>query len=175
VLKYVAFLRGINVGGRTIKMTDLEDCLRGIGFDNVKTILQTGNVAFESSENISSLKLAIETSLKTRFNYDIKAQVYEFNFLKSILLEYPFDRFLTNMQNYIIFTENDLEEELVKEKYVLEVDERVSKAKGLVNWQIRRGSSVRSNFYKYLTKSKYKNFNTVRSINTIERIIDSNQ
>jgi uncharacterized protein (DUF1697 family) len=46
--KYVAFLRGINVGGRIIKMADLRICLEKAGFGDVKTILQTGNVIFES-------------------------------------------------------------------------------------------------------------------------------
>ena len=49
-MKYVAFLRGINVGGRNmIKMSDLKRTFEDLGFKNVSTFLQSGNVLFESS------------------------------------------------------------------------------------------------------------------------------
>jgi len=47
---YVAFLRGINVGGqKLVKMEDLNQCFAALGFKNVKTLIQSGNVLFESS------------------------------------------------------------------------------------------------------------------------------
>lgn len=50
--KYVAFLRGINVGGNAlIKMADLKIALSQSGLNNVRTYIQSGNVIFESSEN----------------------------------------------------------------------------------------------------------------------------
>ena len=59
-MKYVAFLRGINVGGKTsIKMERLREVFAALGFDNVKTYIQSGNVIFESSETDDS-KLAAE-------------------------------------------------------------------------------------------------------------------
>jgi uncharacterized protein (DUF1697 family) len=42
--KYIAFLRGINVGNIRIKMADLKAMFEGLGFQEVKTYLQTGNV-----------------------------------------------------------------------------------------------------------------------------------
>jgi len=46
---YVAFLRGINVGGhRRIKMAELRQAFESSGFQKVKTLLATGNVVFES-------------------------------------------------------------------------------------------------------------------------------
>src|SRR5947209_2878558 len=48
-MKYVAFLRGINVGGRNmIKMSDLKTLFEGLGFENISTHLQSGNVLFET-------------------------------------------------------------------------------------------------------------------------------
>lgn len=50
-MKYIAFLRGINVGGKTsIKMEDLRACFATLGFENVKTYIQSGNVIFETVE-----------------------------------------------------------------------------------------------------------------------------
>ncbi len=48
---YVAFLRGINVGGhRKIKMADLKQVQESMGHWNVATLLQSGNIVFECSE-----------------------------------------------------------------------------------------------------------------------------
>jgi uncharacterized protein (DUF1697 family) len=50
-MKYAAFLRGINVGGRTsIKMENLRRVFSALGFANVKTYIQSGNVIFETDE-----------------------------------------------------------------------------------------------------------------------------
>ena len=56
--RYVALLRGINVGGKNlIKMTELKGCFEDHGFRNVATYIQSGNVLFESGER-SSARLA---------------------------------------------------------------------------------------------------------------------
>jgi uncharacterized protein (DUF1697 family) len=50
VSRYVAFLRGINVGGhQTVKMADLRRHVEGLGFDDVTTYGASGNVRFETS------------------------------------------------------------------------------------------------------------------------------
>jgi uncharacterized protein (DUF1697 family) len=55
---YVAFLRGINVGGqKLIKMEDLNLSFANLGFKNIKTLIQSGNVLFESME-MSEAELA---------------------------------------------------------------------------------------------------------------------
>jgi len=51
MIKYFAFLRAINVGGKNlIKMEDLKKIFESLGFKNVRTYIQSGNVIFESSE-----------------------------------------------------------------------------------------------------------------------------
>lgn len=50
-MKYVAFLRGINVGGNSIvKMLELKEAFIKSGFINVLTYINSGNVIFESDE-----------------------------------------------------------------------------------------------------------------------------
>nr|WP_302579195.1 DUF1697 domain-containing protein [Methanobrevibacter arboriphilus] len=51
-MKYIAFLRGINVGkNNIIPMDDLRNLFSAMGFKNIKTYLRSGNVIFESNEN----------------------------------------------------------------------------------------------------------------------------
>lgn len=69
---YVAFLRGINLGKRRIKMDDLRRLFEALGFSDVSTFIASGNVLF-SSKLSNSLKLAalIEEHLERSLGYDV--------------------------------------------------------------------------------------------------------
>ena len=68
---YLALLRGINVGGSNIiKMAALKTCFEGMGFTNVATYIQSGNVLFASAEkNTGKLTRKIEKALSKQFSY----------------------------------------------------------------------------------------------------------
>lgn len=76
--KYVAFLRGINVGGNAlIKMADLKIALSQSGLNNVRTYIQSGNVIFESSENDKYLLADhISEVIQSIFNLPVKTVVF---------------------------------------------------------------------------------------------------
>lgn len=60
-MKYVAFLRGINLGKRQIKMNDLQKVFIDLGFSSVKTLIASGNVLFETQEeNEEKLRETLE-------------------------------------------------------------------------------------------------------------------
>jgi uncharacterized protein (DUF1697 family) len=74
---FIALLRGINVGGKNIiKMEHLKQVFDDMGFSNVKTYIQSGNVIFKALEG-DTLKLAdrIENQLKKNFSVEIKTLV----------------------------------------------------------------------------------------------------
>ncbi len=100
-MKYLALLRGINVGGNNIiKMTDLQKAFNEIGLDSVQTYIQSGNVIFESAETDKSLLTnAIEGKLTTTFNYtSIIILIDNFQF-KKIIEEAP-KEFGSDQENY---------------------------------------------------------------------------
>jgi uncharacterized protein (DUF1697 family) len=68
---YLALLRGINVGGKNIiKMADLKASFESMGFSDVTTYIQSGNVVFASAEKDNArLTDRIEKALSKRFNY----------------------------------------------------------------------------------------------------------
>lgn len=45
---YIGLLRGINVGGKVLKMADLKEAIADLGFGEVKTYLQSGNLLFRA-------------------------------------------------------------------------------------------------------------------------------
>lgn len=169
--KYVAFLRGINVGGRIIKMADLKACFEKMGYKNVATLLQSGNVTFDSDKSSVGLKKEIEETLTKTFNYPAKVQVIDSETLQKIIKEYPFGKAGDSQHDYVIFMENGLEKDIVGEAYELAPGEKVQAGNGVVYWRVDKGSTLKSGFAKLLTKSKYKNFNTNRNINTLQKAL----
>ena len=90
---YAAFLRGINVGGhRKIKMADLRTAFVDLGFENVKTVLASGNVRFEATESdADALCQLIEQQLAQTFGYPIGVIVRTLAELQSLLAAPPID------------------------------------------------------------------------------------
>lgn len=72
--KYVALLRGINVGGNNIiKMADLKACFENAGFSDVITFIQSGNVIFDAPVgDAQKLTSKIEAMLAENFSYQAK-------------------------------------------------------------------------------------------------------
>lgn len=72
--RYICLLRGINVGGHNkIKMAELRKMFEGLGFENVKTVLATGNIGFDApaSKNIEDLGKQIHDEILRVFELDI--------------------------------------------------------------------------------------------------------
>lgn len=70
--RYVALLRGINVGGRNrISMADLRDVFEIEGFEDVSTYIQSGNVLFSSAARRASLEGDIQAKLRRRLGLDL--------------------------------------------------------------------------------------------------------
>lgn len=169
--KYTAFLRGVNVGGRIVKMADLRSCLERAGLQDVRTLLQSGNVLFESNLDAAALKKLIETSLSETFGYPAKAQVLSLDDLQAVVDRYPFGTAADNQHDYVIFMENGLEKQLAAEAYELMPGEQVAAGEGVVYWRVDKGMTLKTGFAKLLSKAKYRDFNTNRNIRTLRKLL----
>lgn len=70
--RYIAFLRGINVGGHRVKMDRLRGLFREMGFEGVSTFIASGNVLFETdSDDIDSLRRTMEGGLESALGYEV--------------------------------------------------------------------------------------------------------
>ena len=90
--RYVALLRGINVGGnKTVKMEELKKALELLGYKNVTTILNSGNVLFETVKTPDkTLVASIEKQLKTIFGFEIGVMVRSEGEIKDLAKKNPF-------------------------------------------------------------------------------------
>jgi uncharacterized protein (DUF1697 family) len=70
---HIALLRAINVGGRNlVAMSDLRDLLEGLGFAGAKTLLQSGNLAFQSDRQTgAALERLLEVETEKRFGIPV--------------------------------------------------------------------------------------------------------
>jgi uncharacterized protein (DUF1697 family) len=68
--RYAAFLRAINVGGRTAKKDDLRRAFESIGLENVETFIASGNVIFETGGK-AGLEARIEAALQNVLGYEV--------------------------------------------------------------------------------------------------------
>ena len=69
--RYVVLLRGINVGGKnTLSMKTLKACLEELGYENVATYINSGNVVLDSEKAASAVEAEIEKELPKRFKLD---------------------------------------------------------------------------------------------------------
>ncbi|HVC83562.1 MAG TPA: DUF1697 domain-containing protein [Chloroflexota bacterium] len=69
---YIALLRGINVGGHTVKMDHVRGLFGELGFDRVRSYIQTGNLFFESAETDQKvLRTRIEDHLRAALGYAV--------------------------------------------------------------------------------------------------------
>lgn len=89
---HIALLRGINVGGhRPLKMTRLQEMFAAMGFENISTYIQSGNVIFDApSQKEQSLSAQISDQIAVTFDYNIPVIVYRAHELKAILKKFPF-------------------------------------------------------------------------------------
>jgi uncharacterized protein (DUF1697 family) len=73
-MRYISLLRGINVGGnKTIKMAELKTLYESLGFAQVQTLLQSGNVVFQSdSADSVAIVQQLETGIQAHFGFEVK-------------------------------------------------------------------------------------------------------
>ncbi len=114
--RYVAFLRGINVGGHhKVPMADLKKELTKLGLENTVTLLNSGNVIFDSiNVDMASLEKQVSKHLEDVFGFFIPTILRRSKMILDLLDEGPFkDEILTkDVRLYVSFLWKDAESNL---------------------------------------------------------------
>ncbi|HTX43394.1 MAG TPA: DUF1697 domain-containing protein [Methanocella sp.] len=100
---YVAFLRGINVGGRTfLKMEELKKAFEALGFRHVKTVLASGNVLFEASRgDAAALSGTIGKKLREVLGREVVVIVRPLEDLRKLQALRPFEGTTAGMRLFV--------------------------------------------------------------------------
>jgi len=169
---YAAFLRGVNVGGVNLKMAELATALAGAGFTNVRTVLASGNVLLESSAGAAAVRKKAEATLRERFGYDAWVLVYDIETVRAVVDAYPFEREVDGYQSYVTFVADaTVLNELAALGEGAGPKERISRGKGVVYWQVPKGSTLDSTIGKTMGKPRYKSSTTTRNLRTLAKVL----
>jgi uncharacterized protein (DUF1697 family) len=163
----------VNVGGITVRSADLADLFRGLGFANVRTVLASGNVLFDSESPAAELKPQIERALGERFGYDAWIVLLDHAALERIAAAYPFERDDDAFTPYVVFgsdpaTLQDLADAAAEPDPSVE---SVSLGHGALYWRVVKGSTIDFPVGKLLAKGKYRTSTTNRNLRTVEKLL----
>lgn len=173
--RYLALLRGINVGGKNIiPMQDLRKCLADIGLSKVRTYIQSGNVLFRSDENrVPQLTKLIETELASSFQYEARCVVIgHAKYRKMIGMAPP--EWGENEQwkyNAMFLLPGTTAKKILESLPPPRPDiETVSAGSGVIFWSASRKDLTRSTLMKLAASPAYQKM-TVRNSNTTHKLL----
>ena len=170
-MRYVILLRGVNVGGVTVKMVELRELLEGLGFGEVRTVLASGNALVTSAASADAVKAQVETALRERFGYDAWVQVLTTDAVRAIVDAYPLERGRDGWHDYVLFV---LDADVRSRILALELDpahEQSAAGEGVVYWTVPKGDTLDSELGKAIGKAAFKPHLTSRNINTLEKLL----
>jgi uncharacterized protein (DUF1697 family) len=87
---YAALLRSVNVGGRKVSMADIRDLFGSLGYSDVATYVQSGNVVFKSSSAAATMTDSIESAVRTLAGFEVDVFIRSAKDLRTILKKHPF-------------------------------------------------------------------------------------
>src|SRR4029077_8272389 len=170
---YVAFLRGINVGGNSIvSMAAIKEALVALGLTDVRTYINSGNVIF-STRASDALKLSarIEKALEQPTGMAIKLLVMDYNTVKKMVGSIPRDWVDDKtMRTYVLLLWKELDDRTILDRLPIKpgVDE-LRYLPGAVVWRVDRENVGRSQMNRLVGTPVYKKM-TIRSANTIRKL-----
>jgi uncharacterized protein (DUF1697 family) len=168
-MKIVALLRGVNVGkNRRMDMKKIRHIFESLGYSNVTTYINSGNILFETGKNLPEVEMEVESALKTNFNFDMPVLVKTGTEMKRIANAVPKEWKNDSTQRTdvaYLFKEADskksAEDLPVNRDYI-----DVRYFKGALVWNLKRKYLNKSRLNKIISHRLYQ-LMTVRNVNTV--------
>ncbi|HZH55522.1 MAG TPA: DUF1697 domain-containing protein [Sphingobacteriaceae bacterium] len=174
-----AFLRGVNVRGTNMRMSEVCTVFENEGVKDVTSVLASGNIIFSTSGiegetgNLQSqIKMQLEKALSTHFDYEAHLFIKTKTEIESILNNNPFTPDPA-FHIYSFVGLDGIEKILISEfeKSAKSAGEEGRIISGNFYWKIPKGDTLGSEFGKILGRKHLKDQFTSRNINTIEKVL----
>jgi uncharacterized protein (DUF1697 family) len=167
-MKYIALLRGINVGGnRKVEMKGLKSLFESFGYANVSTYINSGNVIFESEDEHKTVLKKINTGLNKNYGFNIPTLVKTEKEMKKIVGAIPGNWRNDSAQRTdvaYLFPEID-SKKIIDELPVTREFIDLRYVKGAIYWNVLRENVNKSRLVKVIDHKLYRSM-TVRNVNT---------
>jgi uncharacterized protein (DUF1697 family) len=172
-MTYVAFLRGVNVGGRgMVSMAAIKEALVAVGMSDVRTYINSGNVIFSTrASDAQQLTTRIEKALEQHTGMAIKVLVMDHKALKKVVDAIPSNWVDDKtMRTYVLLLWKELDDRGILDRLPIKpgVDE-LSYTPGAVVWRVDRENVGRSQMNRVVGTPLYKKI-TIRSANTMRKL-----
>jgi uncharacterized protein (DUF1697 family) len=172
-MSYVAFLRGVNVGGKGIvSMAAIKEALIALGLSDVRTYINSGNVIFSTRASDSQqLTARIEKALEQHTGMAINVLVIDHKALKNIVDAIPRnwvdDR---TMRTYVLLLWKELDDRGILDRLPIKVGvDELRYTPGAVVWRVDRENVAQSHMNRIVGTPLYKKI-TIRSANTMRKL-----
>ena len=172
---YVALLRGINVGGnKKVDMKTLKEVFEKLGYENVRTHINSGNVIFQSSALLGEKEVqAIERAIEKKFGFVVQTIVRSGKDIAALLKKIPKEwENDTEQKTDILFLwdSHDSKKTLALIKTTPDVDTLIY-TKGAIVWHVDRMHYAKSGMHKFIGTAVYKAM-TARNVNTVRKLAE---
>lgn len=172
---FVALLRGVNVGGNNmISMKSLKVSFETIGFTNVSTYINSGNIIFQSKEaDPRKLERKIEQMLSGEYQLDSKVVVRALSEMEKLVQALPQKWGDDSDWRFnVIFLRHSLDSEKTLAELPANSDiEEILYRPGALLWSLQASEANRSKFVKLSSKKIFKDM-TVRNLNTTRKLYE---
>ena len=172
--RYVALLRGINVGGNSkIEMKTLKALVEKLGFQQVSTYINSGNVLFISDLDPKVIREMLESEIKVHFGIMLSVMIRDAQNIDELCTAFP--KSWTNdddQKTDILFLSEDYDHPEILN--LISHDPRIDTliyVKGAIGWNVSRSDYPKSGMHKFIGTPVYKNM-TARNINTLRKLND---
>lgn len=169
---YIALLRGINVSGKNkILMADLRQLFEKLGFKNVQTYIQSGNVIFNTEISKELLSKIITDKIKEVYDYEIPIMIRTPIEIEEIINKNPFLNKNVNLKNLYVFFLNKPPLETKKlDEFDFGNDEyKIIKNTIYIKYEIGAGKTKLSN---KIIETKLKVIATARNWRTTNKLVE---
>lgn len=172
IMKYIALLRGVNVGGNSIiKMSEIREAFEKAGLENVSTYINSGNVIFESREKSpEKLREKIEDIFKKDF-FAINTLVMSHSDLQKVKDNIPSIWRKDDVRKYVSFIFPPTTPKDVKDSVKLKEDiDFIDLGTHVVYMTTKLSGLTKSGYTKMVGTPIYKQM-TIRNFNTVEKLL----
>lgn len=176
--RYIALLRGINISGKNkISMPELKSHFINLGYTDVQTHLNSGNVLFSVDENNEMLLAdTIEAMIQEQFDLDIPVIVISQKTLKDLLRNAPdwWGKGDKEIYDNLIFVMPSTTAENIAEKIGEPTKEleQVCICENAIFWSFDRKKYAKANWWKKTASAGIGEFLTIRTANTLKKLIE---
>ena len=172
-MRYVALLRGINVGGYgKVEMPRLKACFEDLGLKDVRTFTNLGNVIFDAKARdrlrlIKKIETAVERDIGFRIAIVLRTPQEIARVVKAVPTGWVTDQ---RMRCDMMFLWPDVDSRSVLKEVPSQPDvEDIKYVPGALVWRIDRTKVGKSKVRKVIGSKLYKNL-TIRNINTVRKL-----